>query len=947
MPAVLPIIAVLSGCAALVFETLWFRVAGIAFGNGIWASSLVLASFMAGLAAGNALAARAADRLRRPLRFYAWIEVAIAVTAAGLVVLMPLLTPLLADLFAVLRDRPWLLNGVRLPLAFALMMLPATAMGATLPVLVRAASAADVRFGRVLGRIYGWNTLGAVAGALLGEVILFERLGLRGSGFAAAGLNGLAALVALAVSREVEAGRHAGDPTPQARLTRTALRLLMGAFVSGAVFLALEVVWFRFLSLFVYGTSLVFAMMLAVVLVGIALGGLAASRWLGSPGRAAPLLPALALASAVATLGTYALFEGLFALMLEPNVGAAANGPLDLAFLAVPLMGPVAFLSGVLFTALGDAARDELAGAARTTGYLTLANTLGAALGSLAAGFVLLPTLGVEHGLLLGAGAYVALALVVWLPVPAERIRPRRTAAIALSAACLAGVVIFPSGVLRERYLIHPTRAFQEEGSRVVAAWEGRLQTLVYVRTDRFERPLYTRLFTDGFSMASNNYYGRRYMKAFAYLPIALHPEPRRALLISYGVGSTASALTASPELERIDVVDISPDVLEGSRIVYPDPSEDPLRDPRVRVHVEDGRFFLQTSRERFDVITAEPPPPKYVGVVNLYTREYFQLIYDRLADGGMTSYWLPVHDLNESDTRSILRAFCDVFPDCTLWSGAGFDWIMAGTRGTRRAVSDAHFTRLWDDPDSARELETLGFETPALFGATFMAGPERLEPLLTGALPLVDDFPQRLSSAPARPPQGQRSPFFTAMLDAVAAREAFLRSAWIETYWPAGLREPTLAAYRWQRVANDRLLVGASALTSEDVYAVLTQTSYRTLPLWMLGSHVEEQRFARALSPARAGGRAAQRVLGIGALADRDYAAAVTHFRRARGRAVRAPRLMQLEIFALCMDGRAAEAAPLARQLVRGHRGVAADDATWRWLEATFGLPDPRTAGR
>jgi hypothetical protein len=180
-------------------------------------------------------------------------------------------------------------------------------------------------------------------------------------------------------------------------------------------------------------------------------------------------------------------------------------------------------------------------------------------------------------------------------------------------------------------------------------------------------------------------------------------------------------------------------------------------------------------------------------------------------------------------------------------------------------------------------------------------------------------------------------------MLDTTAAREAFLRSSWIETRWPAGLREPTLAAYRWQRIANDRTLVGASALTSEDVYDVLTRTAYRTLPLWMLGSHVEELSFARELPPKRARSLDAQRVLGIGALADRDYAAAAAHFRRARGRAVRAPRLLQLEIFALCLDGRAGEAAPLARELVRSHPPAAAEDAFWHWLELTFGLPDPR----
>src|SRR5206468_8297209 len=137
---------------------------------------------------------------------------------------------------------------------------------------------------------------------------------------------------------------------------------------------------------------------------------------------------------------------------------------------------------------------------------------------------------------------------------------------------------------------------------------------------------------------------GRRYMKLFVYWPVAFHPAPKKALLISYGVGSTAKALTDTRAFEQIDVVDISRDVLSMDEVVYPDPATRPLRDPRVKVYVEDGRYYLLTTDQRYDVITAEPPPPKNAGIVNLYTREYFELLHDRLAEGGVATYWLPVH---------------------------------------------------------------------------------------------------------------------------------------------------------------------------------------------------------------------------------------------------------------------------------------------------------------
>src|SRR6185369_1818235 len=146
-------------------------------------------------------------------------------------------------------------------------------------------------------------------------------------------------------------------------------------------------------------------------------------------------------------------------------------------------------------------------------------------------------------------------------------------------------------------------------------------------------------------------------------------------------VGNTAKAMTDSRGLETIDVVDLSRDILAMNRIVFPGETGRPLEDPRVRVHIEDGRYFLQTSDRRFDLITGEPPPPGIAGVENLYSREYFQLIHDRLADQGIVTYWLPLADLTDVSAKAILRAFCEVFDDCSLWNGSGTNLMMVGGR--------------------------------------------------------------------------------------------------------------------------------------------------------------------------------------------------------------------------------------------------------------------------
>ncbi|MGH0037560.1 MAG: fused MFS/spermidine synthase [Myxococcota bacterium] len=940
-------VAFASGFAALVFEALWFRVAGLTFGNGIWASSIVLSAFMAGLALGNGLAARLADRLRDPIRFYALLELAIGVTGVALVALLPVIHGGLAPVFAGLRDQPVLLNTVRLVFSFALMTVPATAMGATLPVLVKALARTGWPFGRVLGRLYGWNTLGAVFGAVAAEAWLVGAFGVRGSAGVAGLIDVLVAGAALwlgaslgSPSREADPGpapRPADPPAGSAPPGRGA-RWLVAAFASGLLFLALEVLWFRFLSLFVYGTSLVFAVLLAVVLAGISLGGLLAGRWIGRGGDARAALPSLALASAVGVLLTYAGYGVVVRALLAP--GAAAAALFHVVLIAVPLMAPVALLSGFLFTALGQTARTDIGGDARTTGWLTLSNTIGGAIGSLVGGFWLLPGLGLERSLLLCAAGYALIAALTWT-APRARAEVLRTRGVRLGwvAAFVAAWIGFPRGALQREFLPHPTRPFHEPGSEIVAVREGVLETLVFVRASRFGEPLYYRMFTDGFSMSSTTVASRRYMKAYVYLPVALHPGLENALLISYGTGSTAKALTDTRSLQRIDVVDISPDVLEMSEVVHGRPGENPLDDPRVHTHVEDGRFYLQTSDRRYDLITSEPPPPKYSGVVNLYSREYFELVRSRLAPGGLTTYWLPVHGLSESDAKAIIRGFCDVFDDCTLWTGAGLDWMLLGTRDLAGGVSEEHFVAQWNDPVVGPELRDVGFERPGQLGATFLAGSETLRALTRDTAPLVDDFPERLSSTPFLPSDARESSFHRELMDVERTVREFEQSAFVARAFPPALRAAALPEFRWQQILNERIVMYGGTLGEAELHAVLAESDLVSLPLWMLGSEREEQRIA-----ARAGSRpGADRVRGIGALAARDYPAAVEFFRRARSGRGRQPRVASLEIFALCMAGEVDEASRVARELLRAMPALSRQDAYWSWLAATFGMPDPR----
>ena len=938
MNAILYTVFFLSGAAALLFETLLFRQAGLTFGNSVWASSLVLSSFMAGLALGNGLVARHGARIRRPVRGYAALELAIAISGVTLVGTLPALGGWLTPLLRPFLEWPWILNPLRMTLAFLLLLVPATAMGATLPVMVKALLARDPSFGSVLGRLYGWNTLGAVVGSVAGETVLIGWVGVRGTAALAGGLDLAAAAVAL-----VLAGRVAPNATAVAtrsggsgRLSARTGRFLIAAFLSGGTLLALEVVWFRFLRLFVHGGGLAFALMLATVLAGIGLGGLAAGLWTRRNPEAYRHVAALALGAGCLSVLVYAGFRAAVA----PFGTGYVRDPGEILWLTFVLTFPVSFLSGMLFTGVGAALSREVRPETRAAGLLTLWNTVGAGLGAFIAGFVLLPIAGMELSFFVLAGVYGIVGSVLWSAWPAEAPARGRWAGYTVGALFILALLLFPFGRMESDYLELPVRRYAENsGARLVASREGLTETILLLRRDIDGEPVSHRLLTDGFSMSGTEERNRRYMKLFVYLPVALHPRPERALLISYGVGSTARALLDTPGIERVDVVDISREILETSDLLYHDHAN-PLRDPRVRVYVEDGRYFLQSTENRYDLITGEPPPPKIAGVVNLYTREYFELIHDRLAEGGVNTYWLPVHNLTESDTAAIVRAYCDVFEDCSLWAGSGLDWILAGSRGWSAPPSVAGFIRQWEDPAVGAELRALGIERPEQLGALFIADADNLRETTRETAPLVDDFPKRLSNALVDGSELHR--IYSPWMDTDIARKRFRESDFIDRAWPEALREATLAQFDYQRMINESETTGWSAERLDDLHVVLTGTELRTLPLWLLGARGDELGAVRGVLARGGASRGHEARLAFDALAGRQYGVAADYLEAALEIRPRGRKLLELRVYALCMAGRLDEAA----DAIRDASGWLPRDGRQRWyrewMNQTFALEWP-----
>ena len=351
MKFILCVIFFFSGVAALMFEILWFQLTGITFGNSVYASTVVLASFMGGLALGNGLAATKGSRITNPIRVYALIELAIAVSGFSIVLFLPALSEWIAPVFKPLSSRFIFINSLRMLISFLILLVPTTAMGATLPLLVSALYKSDHNYGKILGALYGWNTLGAVIGVLLCEFFLLEALGILGCGAVAASFNLLAAFLALRITGSDSNSINkkivfpAKDCCNQQTLKLSPI--LLAICLAGFILLALEVIWFRFILLFFHSTSINFSVMLSVVLLGISVGGLAGSFLFKKNSDAQKLISYFFIANSVAISVLYANFGNIL------NIFQGSSLIVRLSLSSIFLMFPVCMISGIIYTLMG------------------------------------------------------------------------------------------------------------------------------------------------------------------------------------------------------------------------------------------------------------------------------------------------------------------------------------------------------------------------------------------------------------------------------------------------------------------------------------------------------------------------------------------------------------------------------------------------------------------
>lgn len=926
----------LSGVSALLFETLWLRQGGLAFGNSVWAAALILSSFMAGLALGNLLAGVSRIRRIRPLYLYAILEGAIALCGALIVFGLPHAGALLSPLYQRLWNYPTTLLALRFVASFLLFLVPTTAMGLTLPVLVGDPLLKEQRFGWVISLFYGVNTIGAVAGALAGEAWLIEHSGLKGTGIVAAAANLGAAILALSVGTRQQTNVVVEEKADRASLkNHIPWRLLAVSFLGGMLLLTLEVVWFRFLRLYVASTGIAFAVMLAVVLAGIGLGalvsGLIPARWR----KGNNCIVVLLLVAAAATLLSYICFPA--------SAARTAAGPFDIddwrtiALLATALMLPVSLASGVLFPVVVSRINDEVGFRTNSVGLGTLANTVGATLGPIIAVFVLLPRMGFQNAIVVCAVGYGIAALVAFRPEHARRSTGAFVLQGALGIVLALAVVLFPYH-RDEMHFAHARELYSAEGSKLARKIDGLTDTMQLLRRDLYGQPYYYQFLTNSFSMSATSPASQRYMRLFAYLPLFLKPAAERALLICYGCGVTADALVKAPQLRHVDIVDISREVFELAADYRAPGYTNPLENPKTERFVQDGRFYLQATTRRYDLITGEPPPLKVAGTVNLYTREFFALMKSRLTDGGIATFWLPIYQVTPTETKAILKAFYEVFPNSSLWSGLDTEWIMMGVNGSLPRASQSEASPLWTDNGTRADLLRIGIEKPEQLAACFLMSDREIEEITNGIAPLADDYPKRLGDAP--PDDAETYRFAWSYLRSGPAMQRYRSAEFINQSWPAMDEEEVQKAFALREDGFLQRVTSTSPLEIVDRY--LRTSDWRSPILAAL--QTDPFRVELARRAANAQGPSDPEILydlAADAVASRQVPKAIELLERKSAVNFRAEDAMLL-VYLYCVDGRVGSAEEVAARYLGHATNNPALDWLWVRLRTEFGFRPP-----
>jgi spermidine synthase len=817
----------ISGFAGLAYEICWIRKASLVFGSTTFALSTVLAVFFAGLAIGSWYFGRLGQRLNRPIRFYAFLEISLAVLAVLSLPAFGLAESLFGAIYRALTgDGGWIAPGspvlilIRVLLISVVLLPPTILMGGTLPLFCRQFVVSRSNIAGMIGLLYGINTLGAALGAAATGFYLLPAIGVTQSIFLAAILNVVAGGLALALKLRNESPSVIEDTLPSEVPAADRSRLLIAGllfFASGAVALGAELVWSRFLTLIVRNSVYTYTITLSVVLLGIVLGSVLAARIFDRRLPLAPIFAALQITTALL----------LLIMLWLPASFWRGLGQGWQPF--VVLMLPPAILSGATFPLVMRLVLNEPGSSSAVVGRMSAFNIFGGISGSLLLGFLILPARGLAFSAQFIALTGILSGGAALLLLDRRSLWPRLVPLVLAATAFVLMPRLMPANLPAD-YLASPVS--------LVDFKEGHGSTLAAVRKEGALHLHIDRLW-QGKNIKSHQIMA-------AHVPMFLHPEARDVLLIGVGVGQTPGRFLYH-DIGRLDCVDIEPEIFD-----FIDEHFDTewMQDPRVHLIADDGRSFSTHTARSYDMISIEVGQVFRPGVESFYTSQFYEVAKDHLNPDGLVAQFVPIAFLAEPEFRSILATFLDVFPQAVLWYNTN-ELLLIGGVDTPVTVKVPALRTLTSNRRLNRDLQWSHWggsrhwlNRPENMLAGFLCGPDGLRALADGGAILSDDLPvlsyatsdalaAEAREAPLAELIGRHLSPLTDVLDpGVAITEDYSRNA--EAVRRLNLAD--LQAAMHLRLAHNHVGAGRHPLALREIQLALTLNPQSFLAKRMMG---------------------------------------------------------------------------------------------------------------
>jgi spermidine synthase len=745
LPALL-LLFVGSGCAALIYEVVWFQLLQLTIGSSAVSLGVLLGTFMGGMCLGSFLLPRRIPAKHHPLKVYAFLEIGIAVVGVLVLFLMPALTSIYTSI-AGSGPVGIMLRG----LAAALCLLPPTLlMGATLPAMARWVQTTPEGVSW-LGFFYGGNIAGAVLGSLTAGFYLLRVHDMAVATFAAVVLNVVVAGVALVLARLTPYEAVVEEAGPALR-PRGAWGIYVAIGISGMTALAAEVIWTRVLSLLYGGTVYTFSLILAVFLLGLGIGsslGSALSRNIARP-RLALAWVQMLLAGAI-WWAAFMLTQSLPYWPIDPSMSSSPwyTFQLDVVRTLWTVL-PAAILWGASFPLALASIADGRQDPGRLVGGVYAANTVGAIVGSLTASLLLVIWVGSQRAQQLLIVLSVMASLLALDSASADAAETDAALSTARSRMRLDTTLLIVAAAMLAAWLarmVQPVPAILVAYGRYAASRLGQAD-VIYMGEGWNASVAVTRLSNGvlnyhnaGKVQASSEPQDMRLQRMLGHITTLVPRDPKRVLVIGCGAGVTAGAVSIEPRLEQLTIAEIEPLVPRVVSTYFAQHNFDVVRNPKTRIVLDDARHFLMTTDEKFDAITSDPLDPWVKGAAMLYTREFFEEVKEHLNPGGVVTLFVQLYESNPAAVKSEIATFLEAFPNGVVWgntqNGAGYDLVLMGTVDAVKIDVDAIDQRL-RSPEYARvsqSLSEIGMMSATDLFSTYAGKRPDLNPWMSDAI--------------------------------------------------------------------------------------------------------------------------------------------------------------------------------------------------------------------